>query len=75
MKELLMDMASLEKSRLLTGQNTKQTRRPCRSLLNKHKTPGCFRIRGFTISAYRYLEVETFTPGPMVETTVQERIY
>ena len=25
--------------------------------------------------AYRYLEVLTFTPGPMVETTVQERIY
>ena len=43
--------------------------------LNKHKTPGCESIRGVTISAYRYLEVETFTPGPMVETTVQERIY
>ena len=24
---------------------------------------------------YRYLAVETFTPGPMVEATVQERIY
>lgn len=24
---------------------------------------------------YRYFAVETFTPGPMVEATVQERIY
>ena len=24
---------------------------------------------------YRYLAVETLTPGPMVEATVQERIY
>ena len=24
---------------------------------------------------YRYLAVETFTPGPMVDTTVQDLIY
>ena len=26
-------------------------------------------------SAYRYLAVDTFTPGPMVDTTVQDLIY
>ena len=37
------------------------------------KLPGCRCIR--EESNYRYLAVETFTPGPMVEATVQERIY
>ena len=29
----------------------------------------------FSLSAYRYLAVLTFTPGPMVDTTVQDLIY
>ena len=32
-------------------------------------------LRGVSCVDYTYLEVETLTPGPMVEATVQERIY
>ena len=41
----------------------------------KHKTPERICVRGKSFSAYRYLAVETFTPGPMVDTTVQDLIY
>ena len=41
------------------------------------KTPGRGYLPGVnrTVLNYRYLAVLTLTPGPMVEATVQERIY
>ena len=41
------------------------------------KTPGRGNLPGVnrTVLNYRYLAVLTLTPGPMVEATVQERIY
>ena len=45
------------------------------SLFRKIKPPNAFAFGGKAYPAYRYLAVETFTPGPMVDTTVQERIY
>ena len=44
----------------------------------RQKTPGRKTFRVIIVSEidnYRYLAVLTLTPGPMVEATVQERIY
>ena len=45
-----------------------------RMIIN-NKTPAGENLRECFVSNYRYLEVLTFTPGPMVETTVQDLIY
>ena len=42
---------------------------------NKNNSRRIYLRESLHLSNYRYLEVETLTPGPMVEATVQERMY
>ena len=57
------------------GKKTAETRRRNCAVLPKRKIPDVENPHPGKTYPYRYLVVLTLTPGPMVETTVQERIY
>ena len=61
---------------MILAQQGREIRGP--DILRTWKNPGRRTFRVVFVSEiinYRYLAVLTLTPGPMVEATVQERIY
>ena len=61
---------------IMRAADCKNWRKSPKGFFDKLNTPGRLKRPGvFFAFAYRYLAVETLTPGAMVEATVQDRIY